>query len=151
MSFHQQFFRGKTKVSLVDLVSVKRQANESIDEYLNRLRQIKARCLTQVPKHELVQMAARGLEYSTRKKLINRQLRDMAQLAERVSQIEQLRQEKEKNKRFEKHPRKDKVAYVGMVDQESSPEEEEENVENEVDLAELKPGPRYMCITKTFL
>lgn len=32
-----------------------------------------------------------------------------------------------------------------MVDQESSPEEEEENVENEVDLAELKPGPRYMC------
>lgn len=85
----------------MDLVSIKRQANESIDEYLNRLRQIKARCLTQVPKHELVQMAAGGLEYSTQKKLINRQLRDMAQLAERMSQIEQLRQEKEKNKRFE--------------------------------------------------
>lgn len=87
----------------MDLVSIKRQTNESIDEYLNWFRQMKARCLTQVPEHELVQMAAGGLEYSTIKKLIiNQQLRDMAQLAERVRQIEQLRQEKEKNKRFEK-------------------------------------------------
>lgn len=64
-------------MSQVDLVSIKRQANESIDEYLNRFKQMKARCLTQVPEHELVQMAAGGLEYSTRKKMINQQLRDM--------------------------------------------------------------------------
>lgn len=51
-NFYEKFFRGETKVSLVDSVSIKRQANKSIDDYLNRFRQMKAKCLTQVPEHE---------------------------------------------------------------------------------------------------
>ena len=43
---------------------------ESIDDYLNRFRLLKPRCFTQVPEHELVEMAAGGLGYSIRKKRI---------------------------------------------------------------------------------
>jgi hypothetical protein len=82
--FNEQFYMGQSKISLKELVSVKRIFAESIDDYLNRFRLLKARCFTQVPKYELVEMAAGGLDYSIRKKLDIQHLRDMAQLADRV-------------------------------------------------------------------
>ena len=82
--FHEQFYMGQTKISLKELASVKRRFTEPIDEYLNRFRLLKARCFTQVPEHELVEIAAGGLDYSIRKKLDTQYLRDMAQLADRV-------------------------------------------------------------------
>ena len=45
---------------------------------------------TQVHEHELVEMAAGGLDYSIRKKLDTQYLRDMTQLADRVRQVERL-------------------------------------------------------------
>ncbi|XP_050909612.1 uncharacterized protein LOC127123437 [Lathyrus oleraceus] len=45
---------------------------------------LKARCFTQVPEHELVEMDVGDLEYSIRKKLDTQYLKDMAQLADRV-------------------------------------------------------------------
>ena len=69
---------GQTKISLKELASVKRRFTEPIDGYLNRFRLLKARCFTQVPEHELVKMAAGGLDYSIRKKLDTQYLRDMA-------------------------------------------------------------------------
>jgi len=65
---------GQSKISLKELTSVRRNALESIDDYLNRFRFLKARCFTQVPEHELVEMAAGGLDYSIRKKLNTQQL-----------------------------------------------------------------------------
>ncbi|XP_050895328.1 uncharacterized protein LOC127101945 [Lathyrus oleraceus] len=62
--FHEQFYMGQSKISLKELASVKRKVIESIDQYLNRFRLLKERCFTQVPEHELVEMAARGLDYS---------------------------------------------------------------------------------------
>ena len=44
----------------------------------------KASRFTQVPEHELVEIAAGGLDYSIRKKLDAQYLRDMAQLVDRV-------------------------------------------------------------------
>ena len=82
--FHEQFYMGQSKISLKELASVKRKVSESVDQYLNRFRLLKARCFTQVPEHELVEMAAGGLDYSIRKKLDTQYLRDMAQLADRV-------------------------------------------------------------------
>ena len=82
--FHEQFYMGQTKISLKELASVKRRFTEPIDEYLNRFRLLKARYFTQVPEHELVEIAAGGLDYSIRKKLDTQYLRDMAQLADRV-------------------------------------------------------------------
>jgi len=67
--FHEQFYMGQSKISLKELASVQRKTTESIDDYLNRLRLLKARCFTQVLEHESVEMAAGGLDYSIRKKL----------------------------------------------------------------------------------
>jgi hypothetical protein len=60
--FHEQFYMGQSKIILKELVSVKRSSTESIDDYLNGFRLLKARCFTQVPEHELVEMAAGGLD-----------------------------------------------------------------------------------------
>ena len=92
--FHEQFYMGQSKISLKELVSVKRNSTESINDYLKRLRLLKVRCFTQVPKHELVEMAAGGLDYSIRKKLDTQHLRVMAQLADRVRHVERLKVEK---------------------------------------------------------
>ncbi|KAK2456809.1 hypothetical protein QL285_004146 [Trifolium repens] len=95
--FHEQFYMGQSKISLKELASVRRKTPESVDDYLNRFRLLKARCFTQVPEHELVEMAAGGLDYSIRKKLDTQHLRDMAQLADRVRQVERLKAEKARN------------------------------------------------------
>jgi len=51
---------------------------ESVEDYWNRFRLLKAICFTQVPEHELVEMAAGDLDFSIRKKLDTQYLRDMA-------------------------------------------------------------------------
>ena len=76
--FHEQFYMGQSKISLKELASVKRSSIESIDDYLNIFRLLKARCFTQVPEHELDEMAAGDLDYTIRKKLDLQNLRDMA-------------------------------------------------------------------------
>jgi len=75
---------------------------------LNRFKLLKTICFTQVHEHELIEMAAGGLEYSIRKKLDTQYLRDMAQLADRVWQVERLKIEKA---RASKYGKKEKVAY----------------------------------------
>jgi len=77
-AFHEQFYMGQSKISLKELASVRCKTHESIDDYLNRFRLLKARCFTSVPEHELVEMAAGGLDYSVRKNLDTPYLRDMA-------------------------------------------------------------------------
>src|ERR1043165_2793487 len=92
--FHEQFYEGYSKISLVELSSIKRKFAETIDDYLDRFRSLKARCFTQVPEHELVQMAAGGLDYSIRKKIDPTFVNSMSQLADRVRHLERLRLEK---------------------------------------------------------
>lgn len=67
--FHEQFYMGQTKISLKELANVRRKFTEPIDDYLNRFRILKAMYFTQVPEHELIEMAVGGLNYSIRKKL----------------------------------------------------------------------------------
>jgi len=68
-AFHEQFYMGQSKIGMKELANVRRRAHESIDDYLNRVQLLKARCFTIVPGHELVEMAAGGLDYFVRKKL----------------------------------------------------------------------------------
>nr|KYP38616.1 Retrovirus-related Pol polyprotein from transposon opus [Cajanus cajan] len=63
-NFHEHFFRGETKVTIVDLMNIKRQNHETLDDYLNRFRQLKSRCYTNIPEHELVKISAIGLDFS---------------------------------------------------------------------------------------
>ncbi|XP_050875838.1 uncharacterized protein LOC127079497 [Lathyrus oleraceus] len=104
--FHEQFYMGQTKISLKELASIKRKFIEPIDDYLNRFRLLKVRCFTQVPEHELVEIAVRDLDYSIRKKLDAQYLRDMTQLADRVQQLECLKEEKARANKGKR------VAYV---------------------------------------
>ena len=113
----------------------------SIDDYLNRFRLLKARCSTQVPEHELVVMATCGLDYSIRKKLDTQYFRDMEQLAYRVRQVEHLKVEKS---RINKYHKKEKVACI-EVDDYISDVGDDCSEEGEGSMAELKPGPPYMC------
>ena len=82
--FHEQFFKGEMKVSLIDLFKVKRLPGELIDDYLARFQQMRNRCFTSMPECEMVKMATRGLNYYIRKKLVGDQFLDMSQLAEKV-------------------------------------------------------------------
>lgn len=84
--FHEQFYKGQSKIGLKELASTKRKFTEPINDYLNRFYLLKARCFTQVLEHELFKMPAGGLDYSIMKKLDTQYLRDMAQLADRVWQ-----------------------------------------------------------------
>jgi len=111
-AFHEQFYMGQSKISLKELTSVRRKTLYPVDDYLNRFRLLKASCFTQVPEHELVEMAASGLDYSIQKKLDKQYLRDMALLADRVRQVERPNAEKARASRFGK---KEKVAYVVTV------------------------------------
>jgi len=100
-----------------------------------------------VPEHELVEMAAGGLDYSILKKLDTQHLRDMAQLADRVRHVERLKTEKA---RTQKHFRKEKVAFVASEESNQEFDIAFGNVEiKEVDIAKLKLGPliRVNCNT----
>ncbi|XP_058768711.1 uncharacterized protein LOC131642484 [Vicia villosa] len=82
---------------------------------------LKARCFTVVSEHQLVEMAAGGLDYSIRKKFDTQYMRDMAQLA-------------------------DRVAYVEVHEGEPEIFEDQYGFEDyEVDLAELKEAGPYTC------
>jgi len=88
-------------------------------------------------------MAAGSLDYSIRKKLDTQHLRDMAQLADRVRHVERLKAEKA---RTHKHFRKEKVAYIASDESNHKFDITFGDVEiQEVDIAELKPGPPYTC------
>lgn len=140
--FHKQFYMGQSKISLKELSSVKRKLAESIDDYLNRFQLLKIRCFTQVPEHEIVKMIIGGLDYSIRKILDMQYLRDMAQLDDRVRQVKRLKAEKARVSKG----KKERVDYVDMEDQDLISEVEVgHNEESEVDVAELKPGPPYVC------
>jgi len=95
--FHEHFFRGDTKVSLIDLKTAKHFNSETID-FLNRFWKLKSWCYTQFSEYELVRMVVAGLDFSIWKKLVNQQVRDMEQLADTVRRIENKIQERnEKN------------------------------------------------------
>lgn len=75
--FHEQFYMGKSKISLKELATMKQKKFESVEDYLNRFRLLKAMCFTQVLEHDLVVMEVGCLHYSIRKKLDTQHLRDM--------------------------------------------------------------------------
>ncbi|XP_050909275.1 uncharacterized protein LOC127123057 [Lathyrus oleraceus] len=92
-------------------------------------------CFTQVTKCELVEMVVEGLDYSIRKKLDTRYLRDMAH-----RQLECLKEEKARANKSKR------VAYIEFInDDEGSNNEPLDFGENEIDLAELKQGSPYSC------
>ncbi|XP_057730542.1 uncharacterized protein LOC130945864 [Arachis stenosperma] len=142
-AFHAQFYRGKMNMAVTDLVALKREDGETINDYMIRFKNARSRCYVSLPESEVVKIATMGLGFYMRRKLLNVHIPDLAHLAEKVRQTELMKKEKEKyrsKQRSKNKPftRKEKVAYVTM---ESS--KEELDFETEVDLAERKKGPPY--------
>lgn len=131
---------GQLKIILKELASVKRKIVKSVDQYLNKFRLLKARCFTQVPEHELIEMVVGGLDYSITKKLDTQYLRYMAQLADIVQCIECLKAKKSKAGRYHK---KEKLSYIAV--KRVSSDDEDIIDRSEVNMTELKLGPLYVC------
>ncbi|XP_057760102.1 uncharacterized protein LOC130980438 [Arachis stenosperma] len=143
-AFHAQFYQGKMNVAVTDLVALKREDGETIDDYLIHFKNARSRCYVTLPENEIVKIATMGLEFYMRRKLFNVHIPGLAHLAEKVRQTELMKKEKVKHRteqRSKSKPftRKEKVAYVTM---ESS--KEEIDFKTEVDLAELKKGTPYV-------
>ena len=109
---------------------------------------MKSRCYFQIPEHELVRMVVVGFDFSIHKKLVNLQVKDMAQLVDRVKTIEQIKYEKERNKRYDKS-RREKITYMEAYnDNDNSINYQEldfNKEEDEICMAELQHGPPYTC------
>ncbi|XP_016178270.1 uncharacterized protein LOC107620652 [Arachis ipaensis] len=137
-AFHAQFYRGEMNVAVTDLVALKHEDGETIDDYLIRFKNSRSRCYVSLPENEIVKIAIMDLGFYMRRKLLNVYTPDLAHLAEKVRQTELMKREKEKyrsEQRSKSKPftRKEKVAYVTMKSS-----EEEFDFETEIDLAELK-------------
>ncbi|XP_015968526.1 uncharacterized protein LOC107492068 [Arachis duranensis] len=104
-AFHTQFYRGEMNVAVTDLVALKHEYGETIDDYLIRFKNGRSRCHVTLPGSEIVKIATMGLGFYMRWKLLNVHIPDLAHLAKK----------------------------------------EEFDFETEVDLAELKKGPPYVC------
>ncbi|XP_050893866.1 uncharacterized protein LOC127100657 [Lathyrus oleraceus] len=103
---------------------------------------LRARCFTQVPEHELVQMAVGGLDYSIRKKIDPTFVKSMSQLVDRVRHLERLRLEKVRHNKA----KKEKVAFVEYDATDPIYEADyASSTELEIDVAELKLGSAYEC------
>jgi len=88
-------------------------------------------------------MVAGGLDYSVRKKLDTQYLREMAHIADRVRQVERQKVEKARTTR---HIKKEKISYIDTYDSDPKFDWGSDIVEdNEINLAELKDGPPYVC------
>ncbi|KAI5346123.1 hypothetical protein L3X38_014002 [Prunus dulcis] len=66
--FHEQFYRPEPEVSMADLAKIRQKPNESIQEYLRRFREAKARCKVNMLEHEFAKLAQGGLLLDLRKK-----------------------------------------------------------------------------------
>lgn len=128
-------------INLKELVRGRWKVVESINDYLNKFRILKAKCFTQVPEHELVELTAGGLDYSTRNKFDTLYLRDMAQLADRVWQVKHLKAEKSRSSKYYK---KEKVTYI-KIDKIYQIYDTDCVEEGEVNLNELKLRSPYIC------
>ncbi|XP_050897405.1 probable protein phosphatase 2C 51 [Lathyrus oleraceus] len=73
-AFHEQFYISQSNISLKKLANVRKKVVDSIDDDLNRFRIMKPMCFTQVPEHDLVELAVGGIGYFIRKKLNTRDL-----------------------------------------------------------------------------
>ncbi|CAL9019080.1 unnamed protein product, partial [Prunus brigantina] len=55
--FHEQFYWPELEVSMADLAKMRQGSNESVQEYLRKFREARARCTVNMPEHEFVKLA----------------------------------------------------------------------------------------------
>ncbi|XP_057734510.1 uncharacterized protein LOC130949932 [Arachis stenosperma] len=143
--FSCSILTGEINVAVTDQVALKCEDGETIDDYLIHFKNARSGCYVSLPESEIVKIATLGLGIYIRRKLLNVHIPYLAHLAKKVYQTELMKKEKEKYRseqrsKSKSFTQKEKVAYVTMESL-----EEELDFETEVDLAELKKGPPYVC------
>ncbi|CAL2257286.1 unnamed protein product [Prunus armeniaca] len=58
--FHEQFYQPEPEVSMADLAKMHQGLNESVQEYLGKFREARARCMVNMLEHEFVKLAQGG-------------------------------------------------------------------------------------------
>ncbi|XP_015949653.1 uncharacterized protein LOC107474543 [Arachis duranensis] len=86
-AFHAQFYRGEMNVSVTDLVALKHEDGETIDDYMIRFKNARSRCYISLPESEVVKIATMGLGFYMRQKLLNVHIPDLAHLAEKIFNV----------------------------------------------------------------
>ncbi|KAI5323866.1 hypothetical protein L3X38_032939 [Prunus dulcis] len=70
--FHEQFYRLEPEFLMANLAKMRQGSNVSVQEYLGKFREAKARCTVNMPEHEFVKLAQGGLLLD-----LGRSLRDL--------------------------------------------------------------------------
>ncbi|XP_057745147.1 uncharacterized protein LOC130963012 [Arachis stenosperma] len=86
-AFHTQFYRGKMNVSVTDLVALKYEDGETIDDYMIRFKNARSRCYVSLPESKVVKIATMGLGFYMHQKLLNVHIPDLAHLAEKIFDV----------------------------------------------------------------
>ncbi|CAL9005191.1 unnamed protein product, partial [Prunus brigantina] len=159
--FHEQFYRPEPKISMADLAKISQKSSESVQEYLGRFREAKARCTVNMPEHEFAKLAQGGLLLDLRKKFEGIEFRDIYDLLLRVDRYEALLKEEQQKGRPAPRPTfyRDStkpsgsrttavhVVDIGDIDSEERGDEvylEEEEELAEVNLAEIVAKGPYI-------
>ncbi|XP_057756481.1 uncharacterized protein LOC130975758 [Arachis stenosperma] len=66
-AFHAQFYRGKLNVAVTDLVALKRENGETIDDYMIRFKNARSRCYVSLPESEVVKIIVMELGFYMRR------------------------------------------------------------------------------------
>ncbi|CAL9005196.1 unnamed protein product [Prunus brigantina] len=160
--FHEQFYRPEPKISMADLAKISQKSSESVQEYLGRFREAKARCTVNMPEHEFAKLAQGGLLLDLRKKFEGIEFRDIYDLLLRVDRYEALLKEEQQKGRPAPRPTfyRDSTkpsgsrttavhaVDIGDIDSEERGDEvylEEEEELAEVNLAEIVAKGPYVC------
>ncbi|RYR28801.1 hypothetical protein Ahy_B01g052989 [Arachis hypogaea] len=59
-AFNSQFYRGEMNVAVTDLVALKREDGETIDDYMICFKNARSRCYVSLPESEVVKIATMG-------------------------------------------------------------------------------------------
>ncbi|RYQ80192.1 hypothetical protein Ahy_Scaffold1g106760 isoform D [Arachis hypogaea] len=86
-AFHVQFYRGEMNVAVTDLVALKREDGETIDDYIIRFKNARSRCYVSLPESKVVKIAFMGLRFYMRQKLLNVHIPDLAHLTEKIFDV----------------------------------------------------------------
>ncbi|XP_024199800.1 uncharacterized protein LOC112202998 [Rosa chinensis] len=87
-AFHEQFYRVEPEVTIADLAKMYQEAHESAQDFLDRFKAARNKCIVNLGELEFVRIAQQGLNYELRKKYEGVDIRDIFELTTSVARYE---------------------------------------------------------------
>nr|AAM08874.1 Hypothetical protein with similarity to putative retroelements [Oryza sativa Japonica Group] len=86
--FHKYFYSGIHQMKLSDLTSIKQKHDESVQDYIQRFRDMRNRCFSfALTDSQLADLAFQGLLAPTREKFATQEFESLAHLAQKVKNV----------------------------------------------------------------